>query len=115
MSTMTDAEIIRSDQAPQIERRPSVHIRTMATGDKIMVCEIFLLRDAHIPEHSHAEEQCGYVVSGNITFTVAGQASTLRAGDSYAIPGDMPHEAFAHEDTILVEVFSPPREDFRTR
>lgn len=92
---------------------PGLYRRTLASGDRVMICEFFLERGTIIPEHSHMHEQAGYVLSGRITFTIKGHETTLLTGDSYAIPGDVAHAATAHEDTVLVEIFSPPREEFR--
>jgi quercetin dioxygenase-like cupin family protein len=79
----------------------------------MMVTEFFLERGTVVPLHSHMHEQCGYVLSGSITFTLGDREVLLDQGDTYAIPGDLPHAATAHTDTVLIEVFSPPREEFR--
>ena len=78
-----------------------------------MVCEFFLERGTVVPTHQHMHEQSGYVVSGQVTFTIGDMTQTLLPGDSYAIPGDVPHSVTAEEDSVLVEIFSPPREEFR--
>jgi quercetin dioxygenase-like cupin family protein len=111
---MAQVEIVRQTDVAQVDTAiPGLHRRTMAAGERVMVCEFFLERGTVVPMHSHMHEQCGYVLSGNITFTVEGQEHTLDVGDTYAIPGDVPHSAVANTDTVLVEVFSPPREEFR--
>lgn len=111
---MVDPEIVTQDDSPQIHTPfNGVHRRTMASGERVMVVEFFLERGAVIPEHSHMHEQAGYVMRGSITFIINGQTHKLYEGDSYAIPGDIPHGAQVEEDCILVEVFSPPREEYR--
>ncbi|MCU0475330.1 MAG: cupin domain-containing protein [Anaerolineae bacterium] len=110
---MTQPDVVTQDQTSQVLMIPGLHRRTMATGERMMVVEIFLERGTLVPAHQHPHEQAGYVVSGKVTFTMAGQSHTLRAGDSYAIPGGVEHAAHAHDDTVLVEVFSPPRDEFR--
>ncbi|GIK28005.1 MAG: cupin domain-containing protein [Chloroflexi bacterium] len=111
---MADPEIVTQDDSPQVQMPiDGVHRRTMASGERVMVCEFFLERGAEIPVHSHMHEQAGYVIQGSITFTINGEARKLYRGDSYAIPGDVLHGAYADEDCILVEVFSPPREEYR--
>ena len=111
---MAQADIVSQNDSPQVAMAiPGLYRRTLATGERMMVCEIFLERETTVPLHSHMHEQCGYVLSGKITFTIGERDYTLLQGDSYAIPGDMPHTATAHDDTVLVEVFSPPREEFR--
>lgn len=111
---MTQADFVLQTDVPQVETAiKGLYRRTMATGERVMVCEFFLERGTVIPAHSHMHEQCGYVLSGQITFTIEGHEHALDVGDSYAIPGDVPHSAVAQTDTVLVEVFSPPREEFR--
>lgn len=111
---MAQADIVTQNDSPQVAMAiPGLYRRTLATGDRMMVCEFFLERETAVPLHSHMHEQCGYVLSGKITFTIGDQAYTLLQGDSYSIPGEVPHSATAHDDTVLVEVFSPPREEFR--
>lgn len=112
---MTQPDIVTQDQAPQTIMIPGLYRRTMATGERMMVVEIYIERGTTIPTHQHMHEQAGYVASGKVEFTIAGQKHTLLPGDTYAIPGGMEHEAFAHEDVVLIEVFSPPREEFRTQ
>lgn len=111
---MSQADFVTQNDSAQVAMGiPGLHRRTMATGDRVMVCEFFLERGTVVPQHSHMHEQAGYVVSGKITFVIGDREETLLQGDSYAIPGDVPHSATAHTDTVLVEVFSPPREEFR--
>ena len=62
--------------------------------------------------HSHPHEQVGYVVSGSVDLTFDGQVQTLKAGDSYYVPSGIVHGVLALEDTVIVDVFTPQREDF---
>lgn len=111
---MAGPEIVTQDDSPQVQMPiAGVHRRTMATGERVMICEFFLERGVEIPLHSHMHEQAGYVIQGTITFNIDGKTHKLYRGDTYVIPGDVPHGAYAHEDCILVEVFSPPREEYR--
>lgn len=103
---------ISPNQRPQVEMLPGVHRRNMALTEAMLLCEIFLERDARVPEHSHPHQQTGYVVRGQLQLTIAGQTRTCNPGDSYQIPGDVPHSATALQDTVLIDVFSPPREEY---
>ena len=67
-----------------------------------------------IPGHSHPQDQAGYVVSGKIRVSVEGESSDLGPGDSYSAPSGAVHSAIALERTVVVDTFSPPREDYRT-
>lgn len=100
--------------APQVKMFPGVYRRTMATTDALMVCEFFFERDAEVPMHQHPHEQAGYIVYGKLEMTIGDETRICQPGDSYAIPGNVPHRARALADTVLIDVFSPPREDYRT-
>ncbi len=110
---MGDGYYIPAAEAPQIEMRAGVHRRTMGTTDEVMLCEFFLLAGAEVPLHSHPNDQVGYVVYGRLALTIGDQTRVMQPGDSYAIPGGVVHAARAEVDTLVVEVFSPPRDEFR--
>jgi quercetin dioxygenase-like cupin family protein len=108
----SDANFRFSREAPQDEMRPGVHRRVLGTTDRMMLTEFFLERGSEVPTHQHPHDQVGYVVQGQLALTVADETRLVVEGDSYAVPGGVPHRAMAQTDTILVEVFAPPREDF---
>jgi quercetin dioxygenase-like cupin family protein len=110
---MTVSYFITPAESPQIEQLKGVHRRTMATTEHMMVCEFFLEREALIPEHQHPHDQVGYVIYGKIEFVVAGTVRVCQPGDTYQIPGGVLHSARALVDTLVVEVFSPPREEYQ--
>ena len=95
-----------------VEMLPGVVRRTLAWGERMMMCEFTVDAGVVIPMHSHMHEQVGLVQSGRVQFTVAGDVWIAEAGDSYAIPGNIEHEAKFLEDSVLLELFSPPREAF---
>jgi quercetin dioxygenase-like cupin family protein len=65
-----------------------------------------------IPLHQHPQEQTGYLLSGHVVFTIAGVQHDLRAGDSWMIPGGVEHGVRVPEDSVVIEVFSPVRDDY---
>ena len=82
-------------------------------GERITLSLIELDPGVTVPEHHHANEQMGVVVSGSLTFTVGGETRELGPGEAWCITADVPHSVVAGpEGTILVEVFSPIREDW---
>jgi quercetin dioxygenase-like cupin family protein len=104
---------LRADQEAFITPVPGVHIRSM-TGDKLMFIFVRLDPNAVVPNHQHVNEQAGTVIGGTMTLTVGGETRTLSAGEAYLIPPNVPHSATADEHGCLViDVFSPPREDYR--
>jgi quercetin dioxygenase-like cupin family protein len=69
--------------------------------------------DQNVPEHSHDNEQLGFVLRGKITMTIAGEARTLSVGESYAIPSNTPHSAATGpEGASVVDIFAPVRSDW---
>lgn len=111
---MADGYFVTSHDAPQIEMRPGVHRRTMSITDEVMICEFFLEREATVSPHQHMNDQAGYVVYGSVEVTIGDFTQVLERGDSYAIPGGIVHSVKAIIDSLLIDVFSPPRDDYRT-
>ena len=89
-----------------------VEIRTLCHGDRTLLAEFRIAKGAVIPEHQHSQEQTGYLVSGKLRFTVRGEVAVAEPGDSWSLPAETVHGAEGLEDTVVVEVFSPVREDY---
>lgn len=100
-----------SDSKP-IEMLPGIIRRTLITTDKLMICEFRFKAGAEIPIHEHPHEQVGYVVSGKVVMLIDGNEYNLGAGDSYGAPSGVSHSAKILEETIIIDTFSPPREDY---
>lgn len=86
--------------------------REMVVGDKLMLARVFLKKGAHVPQHHHHNEQVTYILEGALKFAIDGKEIVVRAGEVLCIPSHMPHEAWALEDTLDLDVFNPPREDW---
>ena len=86
--------------------------REIVVGDRIMLARVFLKKGAHVPEHHHHNEQVTYILEGALKFAIGGKEIVVRAGEVLCIPSNMPHEAWAIEDTLDLDVFTPPREDW---
>ncbi|ABK98362.1 cupin domain-containing protein [Pelobacter propionicus] len=86
--------------------------KTLVHGASTLMVEFRLQRGAILPLHSHPHEQTGYLVSGRIRLTIAGESRELEPGDSWCIPGDAAHGAEIMEDSVAIEVFSPVREEY---
>jgi quercetin dioxygenase-like cupin family protein len=89
-----------------------VRLKTLVFGDRTSLCEVRLGRGAIIPEHSHPHEQTGYMVSGRMVFDIGGERFVAEAGTSWCIPGGVEHGVEVVEDSVVIEVFSPVREDY---
>jgi quercetin dioxygenase-like cupin family protein len=102
----------KGDEAKQVEMVPGALRRTLGHGGRMLLAEFNLAAGADVPTHSHPHDQVGYVVSGSMSLTIGDETRTCEAGDSYYIPGDVPHRAVTIEDALVIDVFSPPREDY---
>lgn len=95
-----------------VEAFPGVTRRTLASGERLTLMRIEIEREHTVPEHTHPHEQAGTVVVGRVSVRIGATTTVCDEGDSYLIPGGVPHEVTAIEPATLVECFSPPREDF---
>lgn len=89
-----------------------VFLKTLVHGERTLMAEFRLAAGASLPDHNHPHEQTGYLVSGRLRLSIGDAVQEVVPGDSWIIAGDMPHHAEALEDTVVVEVFSPVREDY---
>jgi quercetin dioxygenase-like cupin family protein len=101
-----------NSEATAVEMFPGVVRRTLNSGDRTTLAEISLANGAVVPSHTHPHEQIGYVARGRVLFEIEDDKRELTVGDSYLIPGDVPHEVTALEKSVCIDVFSPVREEF---
>lgn len=86
--------------------------RQMITGDKLMLARVLLKKGCVVPEHSHENEQLTYILEGALRFWIDGKEIVVHEGEVLCIPSNMPHKAEAVEDTVDLDVFYPPRQDW---
>ncbi len=84
-----------------------------ATGERMMVTLMTFTRGQEVGTHRHPHEQAGYCIWGRFDLTIDGESTLIERDDSYVIPGGASHSYRVLEDALAVEVFSPPREDYR--
>lgn len=85
--------------------------RRILVGEKEMIVFWKMKAGATATTHQHPHEQMFWVMSGRMEFTLGGERRTCVAGDLGVIPADVPHAAHFPEDTEVIDVFAPPRED----
>ena len=90
-----------------------VHRKTLAYGENAMICQIIFAPGGDVPMHHHPNEQTGYVLEGTLKLTIGADLLELEPGETYVIPGNTPHAATADEPTVVLDIFSPPREDYK--
>ena len=86
--------------------------RQMITGEKVMLARVLLKKGCVVPEHSHENEQLTYILEGALKFWIGGKVVVVSAGQVLCIPPHLPHKAEALEDTVDLDVFYPPRQDW---
>ncbi len=111
--TTAKAWFRKPEEVEPVELWPGVARCTMVWGERTMLCQVSLAKGQAVAMHSHPHEQIGYVASGLLRFTVDGQSADLGPGDAYLIPGGSPHEVYAYQDSVAIDVFSPPREEYK--
>jgi quercetin dioxygenase-like cupin family protein len=89
--------------------------RQMVTGESLMLARVMLRKGAVVPEHSHVNEQVTYILDGALKFWIDNREIVVRSGEVLCIPPHMPHKAEALEDTVDLDVFYPPRQDWLTK
>jgi quercetin dioxygenase-like cupin family protein len=89
--------------------------RRLITGDRVMLAHVYFTAGTEVPRHRHHNEQITYILEGALQFFLGDddeETHTVRAGEVLVIPSDLAHRAVALEDTLDVDVFSPPRQDW---
>jgi quercetin dioxygenase-like cupin family protein len=108
---MIDA--VRASNVEPVEMVPGVWRRTLSWGERLMVVQVTLEEGAVVPAHRHPHEQITCIVEGKLSMEVEGRTYVLTAGDSLLFPADVEHGATALKHTLVVDTFSPPREDYK--
>lgn len=96
---------------PLEELKPLLQ-RQFVVGQEIMLARVLLKKGCIVPEHSHPNEQLTYILDGALKFWIDGREIVVHAGEVLCIPAHMPHKAEAVEDTVDLDVFTPPRADW---
>ena len=86
--------------------------RQLIVGQQVMLARILLKKGCVVPWHSHVNEQLSSIFEGALKFWIDGREIVVRAGEVLVIPPNMPHKAEALEDTLAIDTFHPPREDW---
>jgi quercetin dioxygenase-like cupin family protein len=114
MAPKTECTFYRWDSMKK-ERVTDMLERRLITGDRMMLAHVYLKKGCIVPKHSHENEQLTYILEGALKFSIGEDRSeeiTVRAGEVLLIPSNIPHRAEALEETLDVDVFSPPRQDW---
>ena len=106
--------LVHRSSATPVEMLPGVVRRTLTEGERMMLIEVTLEQGAVVPLHTHPHEQIGYLASGRLLWELGDERRELSAGDSWLVPSNVPHQVTALEPSVAIDIFSPPREEYRT-
>jgi unsaturated pyranuronate lyase len=104
-------EIQRWHEEPVDQLNPSIG-RQMIHTQTMTLARIILAKGAVVPSHAHENEQIATVLEGRLRFTVGGEEQEVVAGESIPLAANVSHEVEALEDSVVLDVFSPVREDW---
>ena len=89
--------------------------RRLITCDRMMIAHVYIKKGCIVPKHSHENEQITYILEGALRVWIGEDGSDeliVSAGEVLTIPSNVPHKAEALEDTLDVDMFTPPRQDW---
>jgi quercetin dioxygenase-like cupin family protein len=104
----------RWDDLPKEPLKEDLSRRLVST-ERMMLAQVFLDKGCVVPQHSHENEQLTYILEGKLRFFLGADESEVvdvGAGEVLHIPSGLPHKAVALEDTLDVDIFNPPRQDW---
>ncbi|MGH9470262.1 MAG: cupin domain-containing protein [Terriglobia bacterium] len=99
----------------EIEEMNSLLGRQMVVGQNLMVCRLHLKKGCVVPLHQHVHEQMSLLEEGKLRWWLGDQEFVAEPHGVVSIPSGMPHKVEALEDSIALDVFNPPREDFLSK
>lgn len=114
MKSESTVRLFRWEDMPK-DRVTDQISRRLITGDRVMLAHVYLDKGAIVPQHSHHNEQITYILEGALRFWIGADQSeelVVRVGEVLHIPSNVPHKAEALENTLDVDIFSPPRQDW---
>jgi quercetin dioxygenase-like cupin family protein len=109
-----DLVVVEHEAAQESKPEPGLTRKVLAYNDKLFLVEHQMSRGWAGSVHSHPHDQIVYVVRGHLKVTCQGKTFDVRAGDSFAVRGGVEHGASALEDSLVIDVFTPCREDYLT-
>ena len=91
---------------------PGLRRQVMSYAPAMMLVRHTMIEGWAGAKHSHRHEQMVYILSGRIRFEHPGGAFEVGPGDSFIVPGNVEHQAWALEDSEVLDIFTPMREDY---
>lgn len=112
MTSQLTALFVDDEHLPWEQVADGVKRKIMTYDNNLMMVKVAFETGGVGAAHQHVHTQMSYVASGAFAITIAGETRLVRAGDAYYIPPNVRHGAVCEEAGVLVDVFTPMREDF---
>jgi quercetin dioxygenase-like cupin family protein len=110
--TLNAIEVIPSNNEGMSAPEPGLRRQVMSYSPAMMLVRHTMKKGWVGTRHSHPHEQMVYVISGRIRFEHPSGTFETKAGDSFLVPGGVEHQASALEDSEVLDIFTPMREDY---
>ncbi|UCE10854.1 MAG: cupin domain-containing protein [Candidatus Thorarchaeota archaeon] len=109
--------IVKAHEAPKLETVKGRHGVILIVGENAMMMKLTIEPGIPTPPHSHPHEQMGYLLEGKGILHINNESREIETGTSFWIPPKAPHsfDALGDDPAVLIEAFSPPREDYLSR
>jgi len=105
-------EVVKSQDDGMLAPEPGLRRQVLSYSQNMMLVRHRMVKGWVGVKHSHPHEQMVYIVSGRIVFEHPGGRFEVGPGDSFIVPGDVIHQAWALEDSEVLDIFTPCREDY---
>ena len=112
--TYPDLIVTSHDQGKESHPEPGLTRRVLAYNEKLFLAEHQMVKGWAGAMHSHPHDQVVYIVRGYLKVNCLGKSFELRTGDTFVVRGGVEHGASAMEDSLVIDVFTPCREDYIT-
>ncbi len=105
--------IFRQTDMRSVKMGVGITRKMVSCGDQCQMIQFDLKKGARIPEHSHPHEQIGYLVKGRFLIMIEEEEFELSEGEGYVVESGTKHSVNVLEDSTAIDIFAPPREDYR--
>ncbi len=110
--TKDQIELVGTQDVPWSSPEAGLSRQVLAHSSKLMLVRHTMKKDWVGARHSHPHEQLVYIIRGRIRFSTGNETFEARMGDSFVVPGGVEHQASALEDSEVLDIFTPAREDY---
>lgn len=109
-----DLVVVKHQEGKTSEPEEGLRRRVLAYNEKLFLAEHQMVKGWSGAMHSHPHDQVVYIVRGRLKVSCLGKTFELHAGDTFVVRGGVQHGASALEDSLVIDVFTPCREDYIT-